>query len=1254
MDLVNRYLSSEQAKHWVKSQMAETTLTETQRKLDQITDPGLFEQLATAILREADWRNQHLVHTGTNLDGKTVRSPVDGITFLGQTNPPRMIAVHHTTCRRQDLEGKWLNDPSPSVTTNDAKSISPAGDLVKTIRLYFQQKKVIPPLEATIILTTTKEPSEELVRKVHTVAHCAGVDVRIWSNSALAHFLDIDPRGQSIRRRFFQIHQELLSLELLQEISEMSLSYAVLHDDRRLWINRGLDLTLYQATNSAMVFLVGESGLGKTVACYRRLAKHIESGGLGLIIPHEILMRSPSLQVAVDATLRSLYPSLVPGAGGEALSLASTNNELMLLLVEDVNRAPQPHALVERLLGWYTRSGNAKKENAWQVLCPIWPRVLTSLSQEARKVIGTILQNATKFSNEEGRKAVMARRLAAGVQTTDLEASSVAKLLGNDPLLIALSAPSRAVVPGRVFGTFLDSSLRTLAADLGEFTAGEYRNALKMFAENQLTHNRIDPDLNDAIRWFSDSPETAVMLRHILHSGEIMRIVERGQQEFVVFRHDRVREWVHAYTLADQMRTNYIPEAVLRDPYLAEVIGAALTHEDVPLSKPAELAVVNPLSLFCAMQYFGDVGTDMRHFVLHSINSWLDCDSTHEANNDVLRWEATRILSDCEGSYVRPLVDRFRKEKNDWWSLRARFRNGDYLAGVALCAQHAPGITVVGHVELIDHVNERFGSTLASTLTRILTRKVLPGSARSGALRLAGYLRNSELANPIADSWNKDNHRDARLADYLWAGAQCCGDEPAPLLEPICEKWGALPDVAEEHGLSSPRDSLASHELRWAFRDRVPKFAIGYLLKRAKSADLRWPITYMVHDWDHADAVEWIARELAQRDRESEGQEYIPLFSHTVMDDWKRQQESSGQSMSGKSRTRLYELWSNQAEDRHLRKRSLEIWCSTLDREDPVTLQEIEATDELWSIALFQRLRRGDQIAIAAMVVELQDDENGYWWQAARYIWSDELTAALDVALERRSVELRREESATERSWIDRILSERLMDLPTATIEDLLCKNWDDLAVKMEYVQVALYAATPRLLELVGRVVKARSDPKCIFEHIMMHFGVRTLGRSGITRFEQVAGLMSYLDYLSEFDIQSLWEECGRNGWIEFRQQQLEERVRSMETRLFIDDNRAMEGLDNMITKWPVHFAHHWTDTFIESGASIDRVMEVVRRWLVRQVDNRALAVAGDILGRVGNRRHNGILSAFGGTVTEDVQSIIDNTVFTVKRRSFV
>ncbi len=84
----------------------------TAQALAAITDEGLFERLAMSILREANPTCRSLVHPGINVAGKTVKSPLDGICFVQGADPPHMIAVHHTITCRNDLEKKWLHDPS--------------------------------------------------------------------------------------------------------------------------------------------------------------------------------------------------------------------------------------------------------------------------------------------------------------------------------------------------------------------------------------------------------------------------------------------------------------------------------------------------------------------------------------------------------------------------------------------------------------------------------------------------------------------------------------------------------------------------------------------------------------------------------------------------------------------------------------------------------------------------------------------------------------------------------------------------------------------------------------------------------------------------------------------------------------------------------------------------------------------------------------------------------------------------------------
>ncbi len=60
----------------------------TAQKLAQVTDEGLFEMLATAILRDSEREYRSLVHPGVNAGGKTVKAPLDGISFIPGAQPP--------------------------------------------------------------------------------------------------------------------------------------------------------------------------------------------------------------------------------------------------------------------------------------------------------------------------------------------------------------------------------------------------------------------------------------------------------------------------------------------------------------------------------------------------------------------------------------------------------------------------------------------------------------------------------------------------------------------------------------------------------------------------------------------------------------------------------------------------------------------------------------------------------------------------------------------------------------------------------------------------------------------------------------------------------------------------------------------------------------------------------------------------------------------------------------------------------------
>jgi hypothetical protein len=81
---------------------------------------------------------------------------------------------------------------------------------------------------------------------------------------------------------------------------------------------------------------------------------------------------------------------------------------------------------------------------------------------------------------------------------------------------------------------------------------------------------------------------------------------------------------------------------------------------------------------------------------------------------------------------------------------------------------------------------------LRKIVNTLLRNTALELHLRIGALRLAGYLADPQLGEAIEASWNTDSEKNNHLVDYLWAAAQCCGNNPDRFLGPVCDAWAAI------------------------------------------------------------------------------------------------------------------------------------------------------------------------------------------------------------------------------------------------------------------------------------------------------------------------------------------------------------------------------------------------------------------------------------------------------------------------------
>ena len=1202
---------------------------DTRQRLDRVTDEGLFESLATAVLREKDPRCRRLAHVGVNAEGRTVKSPSDAVVYISEEGSRRMVAVHHTTCQRDQLRRKWLSEPE--------------GDLPKALRMLHEQQNRIPGLQATLILTTNREPQEKLVHDVQAAGHKAGIDVEVYTGSVIAHFLDSEPRGQWIRQEFLDVAQTQLSRELLHVLSVKSIEEAI--PDSEWWVQRDFDEQLVSQSLDPVSFIVGESGMGKTVACRKCLEEHVADGGFGLLVRAEVLEEARSLAGAVETILRELHPTLSAGAGRLALSIASEAAPL-LVVVEDVNRSASPAGLLEKLVAWSRTALGSNEAPRWRVLCPVWPRTTALLSDSVHQLVTNSSIWLSCFTEEEGIAAVQRRRTEP---LSVLDAKAIAFALGYDPLLIALHRDGDSnPEPTAVIQSFVKRRLASLAADRGRYTAGEYWLALMSLSFNLLERKQLEPAFTDVVEWMGGQSGLADKLREVVGLREIARLAGPVERERVVFRHDRVRDHLLADAIEHALQRGELSPSVMSDPYFAELIGMVLPRCDMPIVVIDQVAARNPLALFAAMRYFREPRTEGQQHIIDASMVLADSGALGILRNRSLRQAVLRVLADCEGPHVGRLCKRISDDGLDSWALRGRFRSGDLLAGIQLCRQCEPGIRWVGHVELIEHVLRKTGDGLLRALDNVLRRKDLVGTARSGALRLAGYASSPFLAEALQESWRVGGERQDLLSDYLWACSQCCGEHPAKLLGPILDEWAAMPEE-DENGLGSPRVRFGADRIRWAFRDRIPDRAIEYFLERAMEPGLRWPLLVMLNGIDDPEAVEFVVRGLARQDDELEGKGHWSPFAMSASDEWSRRPKYGGAPMKAASRHRLRELWSSDGESWRLRRRALEFWCATVARGDIAVLKSVDTTSAIGDVALFERLRRGDQTAIRGLLEKLEGDGGRYWWQAGRYLWSDELTECVDRSLSRLASEPPgRKGELSNDLWI---LPELLMGLPPATAERLIKKHWAGLSCLAEYVQTALYLEGSLLTD-VREVVAQHDDPKSLFAHLDMGFGIHVEGRRGITRLSQMEALLPYLDYLADHDVTLLWEACNENSWFDWRRRHLDSRARRAGVR-FVDAASAMKELDKALARsdrFP--WMDRWGEDILKTGVSLESVLELVKDWLKHHDEEKALRVAVDLVTRLGRRRHLTLLSGHTFADSGRGQGIIEDASFALRLRS--
>lgn len=1204
-------------------------VNQTVKKLSEFKDAAKFERLATAYLRSFNPNKyQSTSHLGVNPKGSTVKAPLDGFSVYEENGELGVAGLEHTTTDISSLHDKFLKDLSTVKPKDPAKGpTGNDGDLRKAINeINGYRSKYQDIKKATIALVSTFDPKPETILDAKTLAKENDIDLEIHGGTRIANYLDTTAKGQYLRKLYLAEKPEKLSLELLREITEKQV------DDYSKLID--VQLMVQRVTCQPEVinhqFLVGESGVGKSIIAFNSLKANFDNGSAGIILSEKIIDKSNSLEQAITEQLSVFENNLNDAAGATALEICQ-HLLPFVIVIEDINKSDSPTKTLQKILKWIQRNTSDK----WLIVCPVYPNYLDSLKHDEKVKISEFTSFVGNFSTREAKEAVKLKAEKSGAELSEVEIASICSSLGNDPLLIALSDLSSETAAADIIENYIRNDICKIAANFDDIYDDEIEEIYEELFGYLLSNRNLNPTIKEIAEWFKDSPNKLGCLKKLLKKGSAIYFSNKSGCNSLSFRHDRISLAMTAKVIAKSLSLPKKSEYIC-DPFYSEAVAVALVKNALKQESIDYLVRKTPLSLFHTFKLTTTSSTFIdTTYLIEKIEAWIVETNKDELANEYIRFEAIRILSRIDSECVIPMTKLFtNSSSNEFW-LEARFRNGDLNAGLNLISRHELGLKVKGRKEFLAHVFSKHGQAYTKQLSNLLSSNPKCDKTLNACLLLAGYIGNSSLEPSIGECWRKSKDKKENLLSYMWAASRC-HERDESLLRQVCDQWASLSDEENDYG-SCDLYSFASDGLSWAFESYVPINALTYFVKRASEDErLEWPITYMFRVFGVPVAVQHIVEYLAKRYEQSKDGFFF--VSSTFADHSKRKNK-----MPDESKKLLEKIIKDKQSSLSMIKAATNIYGSVEANTDLSFLSSIDKKDDAFEWAIFERAKRGD-LSVINSTIELIPSNKRYWWQAGRYVWNENLTAYLSKTINEINTENDGE--------VDYILSELLMEMEPDTSSRILLDNWEKVKSRRRFLQAALYISLPKLLELFHKEIESSTEPQDIFKHVLMAFGDRTNGRKGITRLEQVKALWRYKEYLSEMDIHSLWDVCNRNKWFQYRRANIDEFVSKNKYRSItsIDtDSLEKEYVDEQaLSYW---FTTQWFEDCIESGFEHSDLVNSVIKWFETKKDVKSFGIVNQIAMKMFTRKDMAKLKiAVNGL--KDLDKSFQNLDFYIKSRS--
>ncbi len=1204
-----------------------------------MTDAGKFERLAVMVLRQTVPDCSELQHVGVNAQEKTIPAPVDAFHFVPGSEPQHIIFACFTTS--SELKRKWLGGMNEDGTFNNPLN---EGDLVKAVRKANRLRQTHPRAVFTIFLCTNRRASVDLNAEVLAYAAKHSVNVRFLTQSQIRDHLDSDQEGNHLRQLFFGINAKRVSVELLKDFSRISLrkyQNLLLTDFRKPTVSQENFSKKFHGRRG-LTFFVASSGVGKSVQCLTIMKNHVEKGGIAIWIPEYNFPSNHNITTAIQKTIEEQYPTLSPDSGKEVLRLSE--QEDILLIIDDLSRADRPDRMAERIVEWSSDEFDStalqcfpNKESSQintgsrknlHILVPMHEPLSTKIFDQrngSNQRSHTEVIRLGEWDSEETRlflhRELPGDKRLLTPSDVDFAIDQCAGLPIMVSMLIDLASRERFTSLSTLAENVLKSYINRKITDASslQFTSAELWDSLralcKVMLEQRTTRvSTMSPYLNEGQR------------RSLSLLGEkntLVRVTGETHDQRYEFKHDQIFEEFAVAEFESEWKKVTPNRDLLEDPYFASISARALFTGD--LDNPQDLVSEQGMQVLAESLRFAERDVKTMQSICQRLNAWFGQDSLKGSCLELDQWLAVRRLATIWSPFVLQATEC---RKFDRGFRLARFANGDFDAGICELG-HQEGFPLFVRFEALERAIFQAVATYRTDFTATCCRVLSSSSSTSndlhGALVLAGFLGDPLLTQHISSAWKSIQDKSQFVDLAIWACLRCSGPELKASLSPILDFWAGLPDDVEDSNIVYwPRTQIGQN-LASGFRFGIDEFSVCLLIEAAEAHEgLTEAIATSLRDVCCPSALDFIVQYKAQVDHKLNiflfkrpRNESYPIATSSIVSFCEHmltiaENDSAEKAISDAARV----LW---AEETH----------------DTSKLQLITDSDVAYRSALLRRIELGDKSALKECKIVFGDRPH-YWGLVAK-LADSEVFAQCEAELDKLAA---LHESDPSKVWSDLhySLAKFLRDVDPVKAQEILVRRWDQLKASPLFIQLALYLSEPQTVELAVKEVERSIEPDMAFKYLWAFFGFFDQELHDRLRRKHFDALERVLQFIPDKDFADMAKAARKIGFGEWNRRvlrkEVDRRIKEFGEELPSDSNllrvrMAIPTSKDLVDSFLKTFAmstepaiklHIWTERYIRYTDSHCLVSDLARLALLEDPTSRTFELVSEVVGSVGSR----------------------------------